>query len=96
VAAGVRVVTGSDHPIETLSPLVGLQRLATGADIEEGSEPVATALPLDDALGLMTDAAAGTTVLDADPRRVALEELHELKVEATLPGGVPALIEEER
>jgi predicted amidohydrolase YtcJ len=55
--AGVEVITGSDFPIETLDPLVGLRRLV--------DEP--PHLPFETAVGLMTDAAAGSTVLTADP-----------------------------
>jgi predicted amidohydrolase YtcJ len=42
--AGVRVIAGSDFPIETLDPTLGLERLTTGAH----------ALPDDVARGLMT------------------------------------------
>ena len=55
--AGVNVITGSDFPIETLDPLVGLRRLV--------DEP--PHLPCETAFELMTDATAGTTVLTADP-----------------------------
>ena len=47
--AGVPVITGSDYPIEVLSPLVGLHRLMT----------VEPQLDLDTALGLLTDADGG-------------------------------------
>ena len=67
--AGVRVITGSDYPIEALSPLDGLQKLADQLD-------------LDTALALMTDAACGTTVLSADPHDAPF---HEIEVEETLP-----------
>jgi predicted amidohydrolase YtcJ len=66
--AGVGVITGSDDPIDRLDPIVGLQRLA---DI----------IGPDDALRLMTDAAAGTVVLSHDP----LEDLADLRVEETRP-----------
>jgi hypothetical protein len=55
--AGAKVITGSDFPIETLDPLVGLRRLV--------DEP--PNLPFDVAFALMTDASAGTTILSADP-----------------------------
>src|SRR5581483_6166245 len=32
--AGVHVISGSDCPIETQDPLLGLQRLVTGADVD--------------------------------------------------------------
>lgn len=64
--AGVRVIGGSDYPIEPLSPLVNLNRLVTG-DHDDGRPSGAVTLPLDDALALMTDASAGVTVLSDDP-----------------------------
>ncbi len=73
--AGVRVITGSDYPIEALSPLVGLQRLVT-------TEPQ---LDLDTALGLLTDPDAGTVELADDPHSVEVDELTELPVVETRP-----------
>ena len=67
--AGVRVITGSDYPIEVLSPLDGLAKLAEQLD-------------LDTALALMTDASAGTTVLSADPHDAPFSEI---EVEETVP-----------
>jgi predicted amidohydrolase YtcJ len=86
LAAGVRVVAGADHPIEDLEPLRGLQRLVTGADVGKVDE-VAVALPMADALAVMTDAAAGTTVLSEDPRSVSPEHIHELEVLDVRPAG---------
>jgi predicted amidohydrolase YtcJ len=60
LAAGVPVITGSDYPIEDLDPLVGLARLQAGSPISAPLDPAVV-------LGLMTDAAAGTTTLSADP-----------------------------
>jgi hypothetical protein len=73
--AGVRVITGSDYPIETLSPLVGLQRLAT----------VEPQLDVGTALGLLTDADAGTVELADDPLSVDTVDLPELTVVETRP-----------
>ena len=73
--AGVPVITGSDYPIELLSPLVGLQRLIT-------TEPQ---LDIETALGLLTDASAGTVELTDDPRSVEVDELTELSVVETRP-----------
>jgi predicted amidohydrolase YtcJ len=70
--AGVRVIAGSDHPIETLSPVEGLYRLA---DV----------VGLDQALALMTDPEAGTTVLTADPHEA---ELGDVKVVETRCSGL--------
>ena len=75
--AGVRVITGSDYPIEPLAPLVGLHRLVT----------VEPPLSMDDALSIMTDAAAGTVELDEDPRHVDAPDLPTLGVIATNPTG---------
>ena len=52
--AGVRVITGSDHPIDDLDPIVGLRRLA------EILEPEV-------ALELMSDDACGSMTLSHDP-----------------------------
>jgi predicted amidohydrolase YtcJ len=73
--AGVPVITGSDYPIETLSPLVGLQRLVT----------VEPQLDLNTALRLLTDESAGTVELNDDPRNVERDELPELTVIETRP-----------
>jgi predicted amidohydrolase YtcJ len=73
--AGVRVITGSDHPIEDLSPLVGLHRLVT----------VEPQLDLDTALGLLTEAGAGSVELNDDPHTVEVDELTELSVLETRP-----------
>ena len=72
--AGVRVIAGSDHPIESLSPLVGLHRLVTG-DTEDGRATGAPTLPLSTALSLMTDAACGVTVLSDEPSEDNLREI---------------------
>jgi predicted amidohydrolase YtcJ len=66
--AGVRVITGSDYPIDDLDPVAGLRKLADEME-------------LDQALGLMTDASTGTTVLSHDPR----EDLADLQVLETRP-----------
>jgi predicted amidohydrolase YtcJ len=84
VDGGVRVVTGSDFPVEALSPLVGLQRLVTG-DAEDGRTVGAPTLPVDRALAVMTDGRAGTVVLADDPRAVAEDELAALEVVETRP-----------
>jgi predicted amidohydrolase YtcJ len=73
--AGVPVITGSDYPIESLSPMVGLQRLIT-------TEPQ---LDFDTAIGLLTDASAGTVELVDDPRSLDVDELPELGVIETRP-----------
>jgi predicted amidohydrolase YtcJ len=76
--AGVHVIAGSDHPIESLSPLVGLHRLVTG-DFEDGRHTSAPTLPLATSLALMTDAACGVTVLSDEPSEDNLRELEVLE-----------------
>jgi hypothetical protein len=84
--AGVRLLAGSDHPIESLSPLVGLQRLTTG-DFEDGTKAGAATLDLSRAFDLMTDASCGTVVLTDDPYKVGEDELAHLGIEETIPIG---------
>ena len=70
LARGGTVVTGADYPIEALAPLVGLRDLCVGP--EQSRLDVATAFDL------MTDASAGTTTLDADPRELDAEDHREI------------------
>ena len=84
--AGVRVIGGSDFPIRPLSPLAGLQELVTG-DTADGREVGATTLPLEAALALVTDAAAGTTVLSDDPHGVDEGDLAAIEVVEARPAG---------
>ena len=86
LAAGVRVLTGSDYPIEPLSPLVGLQRLVTG-QTDDGRATGAPTLPLAQALALVTDAAAGVTVLSDDPSTTDEDELVRLEIVDVRPNG---------
>ncbi len=72
--AGVRVVTGSDYPIDSLAPLSGLWKFL--------SNPL-DSLDAATALGLMTDAAAGTVRLSEDPTAVAVDEILRIAVEGT-------------
>ena len=83
--AGVRVIAGSDYPIEDLSPLVGLARLVTGED--DGGTRVAAPVEAPDALAMMTDRWAGTTVLSDDPLCVEPGAIHALEVVETRPAG---------
>jgi predicted amidohydrolase YtcJ len=84
--AGVRVITGSDFPIEPLSPLVGLQRLVTG-QTDDGRSTGAPTLPLAQAFDLVTDAAAGVTVLSDDPHATDEDELVRLEILDVRPAG---------
>jgi predicted amidohydrolase YtcJ len=74
VDAGVPVICGSDYPIETLDPLVGLRNL-----VENPFAP----LPCSTALTLMTNPDAGSTVLSSDPRTAP--DLGQVSVVATRP-----------
>ena len=76
--AGVRVIAGSDHPVEPLAPLLGLEKLVAGGD-------GAPTLGIDAALRIMTDEAAGTIVLSDDPRRVAEDEVSKIEIEDVRP-----------
>lgn len=73
---GVRVVCGSDFPIDVLEPLEGLRKL-----VHNPFEP----MDVDVALGLMTAGAAGTVTLSEDPRAADPERLGEIEVLATSP-----------
>lgn len=84
LAAGVRVISGADWPIETLSPLEGLQRLVTGAELGH-AEQLAAPLALDQALAVMTDPAAGTVVLSDDPHAAGDDHLAELEIVEARP-----------
>jgi predicted amidohydrolase YtcJ len=89
-AAGVTMVAGSDYPIEILDPLPGLARLVTGRSNRPGfgttaAAPAGARLPAVTAFGLMTDAAAGQTLLSADPRTVPADRLDDIEVLGTQP-----------
>lgn len=84
--AGVRVITGSDFPIEPLSPLVGLQRLVTG-DTDDGRSTGAPTLPFVQAFALVTDPSAGVTVLSDDPHTTDEDELAKLEIVDVRPLG---------
>jgi predicted amidohydrolase YtcJ len=89
-AAGVPVVAGSDYPIEVLDPLAGLARLVRGRSDRPGlatpaSVPPRSRLSTAAAFAAMTDAAAGRTLLTADPRTLAPERLDQVRVTGTEP-----------
>lgn len=88
--AGVTILAGSDYPIETLDPMVGLARLARGRCDRPGFGTTATApersrLGLAAALVLMSDAASGVTRLSADPLSLAPDQIDMLTVLGTTP-----------
>jgi hypothetical protein len=89
-SSGVRVLAGSDYPIEVLDPLPGLTRLVSGASRRAGFATGGTApgqalLPVQTAFGLMTDPAAGRTWLSADPRSGPAGQLDAITVLGTEP-----------
>lgn len=71
--SGANVICGSDFPIETLDPLVGLKDLTT--PITRGS-----GLDLKTAYELMTDASVGITTLNQDPREIDVADLADIEV----------------
>jgi predicted amidohydrolase YtcJ len=91
-AADVRMLAGSDYPIEVLEPLVGLARLVTGRSLRPGFEPsppgmlgpAQARLAADVAFDLMTDQDAGRTLLTADPR-LAARDIDAIEVTGTEP-----------
>jgi predicted amidohydrolase YtcJ len=89
-AAGVPMLAGSDYPIEVLDPMVGLARLTAGRSDRAGfrtaqAAPDQAVLPVATAFALMTDPAAGRTLLSADPR-TAGAAIDEIEVTGTAPG----------
>ncbi|HSH22794.1 MAG TPA: hypothetical protein VK975_01910, partial [Acidimicrobiales bacterium] len=71
-------------PVAPLEPLVGLQLLLTGEHLD-GRSAGAPTLPAASALGIMTDADAGTVVLSDDPRRVPEDEVSTIEVVESRP-----------
>jgi predicted amidohydrolase YtcJ len=87
--AGVRMLAGSDYPIEVLEPMVGLARLSGGRSDRDGfatsrSAPARACLPAGAAFATMTDSAAGQTLLTADPRTASPEEIDSIEVTGTV------------
>jgi predicted amidohydrolase YtcJ len=89
-AAGVPMLAGTDYPIEVLEPLVGLARLAAGRSRRPGfrtadAAPGQALLTAAAAFAAMSDPAAGQTVLTADPRAVAPDDIDLIEVLGTSP-----------
>jgi predicted amidohydrolase YtcJ len=96
---GIRVVGGSDCPMEPLSPLMGIQAAVTRAAFPEEQ------ITVDDALRMYTvdaayssgeenmkgsveaDKLADLTVLSDNPRNVSSNEIRSITVDMTLVGG---------
>lgn len=88
--AGVAMLAGTDYPIEVLEPLPSLARLVRGESRRPGfvttsSAPAQARLPAHIAFALMTDPAAGQTLLSADPRAVPAEAIDDIEVLGTRP-----------
>ena len=94
-AAGATLRLGSDAPVATLDPFVGLAAATTRA--RDGREPwhPEQVLPFDVAFaastrgrsGIASGDVADLAILDADPAAATGEELRDLPVAATLVGG---------
>ena len=88
--AGVAMLAGTDYPIEVLDPLPSLARLVRGESRRPGfvttsSAPAQARLPAHIAFALMTDPAAGQTLLSADPRAVPADAIDDIEVLGTRP-----------
>jgi predicted amidohydrolase YtcJ len=88
--AAVPMLAGTDYPIEVLDPLVGLARLVSGQSARPGfgsAEPAPphSRLPAGLAFALLSDEAAGRTVLSADPCGVPAAQLDLIEVLGTEP-----------
>jgi predicted amidohydrolase YtcJ len=89
-AAGARLLAGTDYPIEALEPLAGLARLVSGRSDRDGFDAAGTApehsrLAPATAFGVMSDEAAGCTLLSADPRSIPVAEIDQIEVHGTAP-----------
>jgi predicted amidohydrolase YtcJ len=88
--AGVAMLAGTDYPIEVLEPLPSLARLVLGRSGRPGfatqdAAPVQARLAAHIAFALMSDPAAGQTLLSADPRLGPAEEIDDIAVLGTVP-----------
>ncbi len=87
-AAGVRVLAGTDYPIEVIEPLVGAARLVHGRSERPGftsehTAPGHSRIPVEAALAMYSDRSAGLTVLSADPATAA--DIDKIEVISTNP-----------
>lgn len=89
-AAGVRLLSGTDYPIEVIDPLASLARLVRGRSDRPGFRTEATAPPrsrltADLALAIGSDPVAGRTICSADPRAVPAGDIDRIEVLGTAP-----------
>lgn len=87
-ASAPRLLTGSDYPIEVLEPLVGLARLVNGRSGRPGFHspqcaPAGSRLDVTVAFDLLSDSAAGHTLVSADPRTIPPAEIDKVTVRGT-------------
>jgi hypothetical protein len=85
LGAGAQMITGSDHPIEALEPLVGLARLANGWSQRPGFQtngraPKWSRLNVVDAIRLMTDVSAGVTTVSTNLADASPEDIDDIEV----------------
>ena len=88
-ASGVKMLSGTDYPIEVIEPLAGLARLVSGQSDRPGfgteqSTPERSRLPIEVAMAISTDPTAGHTALSADPLAVGAD-LDAIEVLSTSP-----------
>ena len=88
--AGAAMLAGTDYPIEILQPLPSLARLVNGSSRRPGFATTTTAPPqarlsAHTAFAVMTDPAAGQTVLSSDPRTVPAADIDDIAVLSTRP-----------
>jgi predicted amidohydrolase YtcJ len=86
---GVALLSGTDYPIEVLDPLPSLARLVSGHSerpgFTSGGAPPQARLAAGIAFALMSDPAAGETLLTADPRSAPPAEIDTIGVVGTRP-----------
>jgi predicted amidohydrolase YtcJ len=82
--AGVAMLAGTDYPIEVLEPLARGESRRPGF-VTTSSAPAQARLPAHIAFALMTDPAAGQTLLSADPRAVPADAIDDIEVLGTRP-----------
>lgn len=87
-SSGVKLLVGSDYPFEVLEPLAGLARLVNGRSLRPGFDTTtialdASLLDVATAFSLLTDPAAGHTLLSADPRTIPAADIDQIEVHGT-------------
>ncbi|HET9898204.1 MAG TPA: amidohydrolase family protein [Streptosporangiaceae bacterium] len=88
ITSGVQILAGTDFPIEVIEPLVGVARLVHGRSERTGfttedAAPERSRVPVDVAMAMYSDPAAGRTILSADP--VSSASIDKIEVSSTKP-----------